>query len=570
MVGWAFHPTYNERNDIMYIEPNSTLYILKNVPLDTTYDHTLWFDTVAEQAQYFSSLAKYRLSYQNGTALTYVRVNRGTIKVPFKADALYDCNYIMFRNNGFGDKWFYAFIRSVEFVNNTTAEITFELDVMQTWHFDYTIDQCFVEREHSVDDALGENTIPENVDLGDYISEGMFGSRLFTAWRIVVITSCKVDLLTPFIDRPADGVFINGTYQQLEYNIFSPDAVGIAGINNLLTALALTNHDDILLGIYLFPIDLIPPTRDNWTESHDDGQITKRPATICQYPTTLAAGKYTPKNNKLLTYPYTYLSCTNFEGIEKVYKFELFRDSLGLNPPENMNIQFHLFVDMNVRPTAMIAPVNYMEYSLGYTDQPNINEGLCITNFPMCQYTMTDAGAKLVQAGIGMALTAASALSLSPALGSGGYEYFSGPRSLTTSSTSKTAAAIANNLYTGITSQGVKTGPASNNIMQSALSAYDRMAKGVDFGFRILSIRPEYARIIDDYFSCYGYATKRVKTPNRNSRPHWNYVKTIGCTIKGSIPCDDMARVCNIYNNGITFWKHGDEVGNYSLDNSPT
>ena len=76
----------------MYIIPDSTLYILRNVPLDTTYDHTLWFDTVSQQANYFSSLSKYRLEYSRGNALTYVRVNRGTIEVPYKADDLYDCN----------------------------------------------------------------------------------------------------------------------------------------------------------------------------------------------------------------------------------------------------------------------------------------------------------------------------------------------------------------------------------------------------------------------------------------------------------------------------------------------
>ena len=60
-----------------------------------------------------------------------------------------------------------------------------------------------------------------------------------------------------------------------------------------------------------------------------------------------------------------------------------------------------------------------------------------------------------------------------------------------------------------------------------------------------------------------------IKTPNINSRPHWNYVKTINCVIVGEAPSDDIATICGIFNNGITFWKNGDEVGNYNLDNSP-
>lgn len=82
------------------------------------------------------------------------------------------------------------------------------------------------------------------------------------------------------------------------------------------------------------------------------------------------------------------------------------------------------------------------------------------------------------------------------------------------------------------------------------------------------SVRKEYARMIDDYFTMFGYAVHRVKKPNRSSRPHWNYVKTVGATVTGSVPADDMRKICNIYDNGVTFWKNGSEVGQYNLDNT--
>ena len=83
------------------------------------------------------------------------------------------------------------------------------------------------------------------------------------------------------------------------------------------------------------------------------------------------------------------------------------------------------------------------------------------------------------------------------------------------------------------------------------------------------SIRQEYAKIVDEYFTRYGYATKRNKIPNRNVRPHWTYTKTIGCTITGSMPADSARKICDIYNTGITFWNNPTELGNYSLNNSP-
>ena len=89
-----------------------------------------------------------------------------------------------------------------------------------------------------------------------------------------------------------------------------------------------------------------------------------------------------------------------------------------------------------------------------------------------------------------------------------------------------------------------------------------------DFAFMHTHIKPEFARIIDEYWNMYGYPTHRVKVPNISNRPHWNYVKTINVSITGSVPADDMTKIKSIYDNGVTFWRYGNEVGNYSLDNS--
>ena len=75
--------------------------------------------------------------------------------------------------------------------------------------------------------------------------------------------------------------------------------------------------------------------------------------------------------------------------------------------------------------------------------------------------------------------------------------------------------------------------------------------------------------MIDDYFTMYGYATNRCKIPNYSARPHWNYLKTRNVNLTGSVPANAMKHLCQIYDNGITFWKNPSEVGDYNLDNSP-
>ena len=383
----------------MYIEPNSTLYILKNCPLDTTYDHTLYFNKdnpdigKLNQSNYFASLAKYKLSSETGEPLSYVRTARGAVKVPFKADDLYDCNYIMYRNIGFGNKWFYAFIKSVDYINTVTSQINFEIDVMQTWMFDYEIDMCFVEREHSYTDVPGQNTLPENVDLGDYFSTGNFGTGVLKDWRIVVVRTAKTETAGY---TTVTGAFYNGTYQQVEFDTWEPNETALDKIKGLLDALSVFNHQDTVIGIYLMPAALIPPKRTNLADSFADGRrTTEQGVQICTRPETLARG-YIPKNKKLLTYPYCYLSCTNFEGSEKVYKYEYFRDKTGVNIQQQ--IRFVVYSDIGVRPTIMIAPINYMAYWEGEEYQPNPEEGITLSNIPQASWATSDAGAKFFQA----------------------------------------------------------------------------------------------------------------------------------------------------------------------------
>ena len=171
----------------MYIEPSTNIKLLKNVPLDNTYTNTLYFlpNGVNDQTALFKGYTKHALTNQ-----TYQRVNKGIARVGLKAEDLYDCNYMMFQNTNFGNKWFYAFITSVEYVNNTVSEIRFEIDVMQTWYFDYELKECFVEREHSVTDMAGDNLASEPVDLGAIICTSVEGTGLFNSY-VAVIASAK-------------------------------------------------------------------------------------------------------------------------------------------------------------------------------------------------------------------------------------------------------------------------------------------------------------------------------------------------------------------------------------------
>ena len=88
------------------------------------------------------------------------------------------------------------------------------------------------------------------------------------------------------------------------------------------------------------------------------------------------------------------------------------------------------------------------------------------------------------------------------------------------------------------------------------------------FSFYKMSIKQEYAKIIDDFFSMFGYKVNEVKIPNVTGRQNWNYVKTIDANILGDLPQEDMQKLKDIFNSGVTFWHNPNTFLDYSQSNN--
>lgn len=97
--------------------PNMQLYICKGIPTDKTYNHVLRFQSDSSRFAYFTSKSVLHL-----TNYTYQRLEH-YLSVGVNAETIEQCNYILFQNADFSDKWYYAFIDSVEYVANETSRI---------------------------------------------------------------------------------------------------------------------------------------------------------------------------------------------------------------------------------------------------------------------------------------------------------------------------------------------------------------------------------------------------------------------------------------------------------------
>ena len=519
----------------MYINPQTNIKLLKDVPLDTTYDHTLWFDSAGAQYSYFSGLTKYNMNNYS-----YQRVQRGVARVGIKADSLYDCNYMMFQNSAYGNKWFYAFITSVEYVNDVTSNISFEIDVMQTWLFDCSPDYCFVEREHSVTDKIGEHIEPETVSTGEYVFNDY---KPITNMRNMIVCIAIVDT-----NKATDGTLYDGIYGSAQ--LFVYDSTDTQGINDKVNEYV--QKPDAIIGMYMLPSLFIGDTIPENHRLSYGSSANKTTVTLAKISGDDTLDGYKPKNKKLYTYPYNFYHADNASGSDLSLRYEFFDN---LTPVVEITGTVTQPVIGILRPCSYKGVAVYDELG-GYTTLNT--ESLQLNSFPMCSWNVDAYQAWVAQNSIPLALNSISNIGQMGVAGA----YSTNPLASVGTGAIGQVSNIISQFYQASIASDISKGNLNNGGGNVA------NGKQQFYGGRC-SVNRYYGRIIDDYFSRFGYATKTLKIPNRNSRPHWNYVKTVGATMTGSVPSDDMKKICSIYDNGVTFWKHGYEVGRYDLDNSP-
>lgn len=552
------------------IEPSTNIRLLQDVPLSPIYKHTIRFNSASEQSTYFIQKTKHTLTKQ-----TYQRVNRGYARVGLSADDCYDCNYMMFRNTAYGSKWFYAFITAVEYVNDHCCEIAFQIDVMQTWLFDITVKECMVVREHATDDTIGANILPEPVKLGEHKSYNRGFINVITPLGVIVAIS---DSQKSVGGNLFEGVFTGCTY----YGYNTSDQGDLEALKIML--LDYVQSPDSIVGMWMCPVAFMGTRNDK----HEIKSTAKG------YSYTTAEGDvpsiseknsidgYQPKNNKLYTYPYNYLMLDNGSDNSLVLRYEFF---------ENLTPILRIEGTKNAPVRCSVYPVKYKHYG----NRPYRMESLTMGDYPMCSWN-NDAykvwlaqnsyprQVKMAQSVVNSVVGATASLAtFGTALSNA--ELYSGEHKAQHIQSATNSANLG--LATGF--MGAIMNPA-NEVINQNLSEYSASIqadpiKGTVGNSNLLisqeqnaiyysrmTIPYEYAKYIDDYFSCYGYATNQLKVPNifngnEYCRPHWNYLQTSGAIVYGALPASDTQLISTILDNGITFWMNADEVGDYSKNN---
>lgn len=89
------------------------------------------------------------------------------------------------------------------------------------------------------------------------------------------------------------------------------------------------------------------------------------------------------------------------------------------------------------------------------------------------------------------------------------------------------------------------------------------------FYFYKKSIKKEFAKVIDDFFTKFGYKVNSLKVPNITGRRNWNYVKCIDSIVDSfTVPEKYLEEYKEMLNSGVTFWHDYATFLDYSQNNS--
>ena len=509
----------------MYIEPNTIIKVFSYVPIMQNGEHTLIFETLDDQLEYFNSLTPIVFKEH-----TYQRVTSNSVRVQKNANAMYGCNYMAFQNTSFGTKWFYAFIEDIKYINNETAEIIYNIDWYQSYMTNVVLQESFVEREHVEDDTIGAHTVPEDVDIGELFSD---------------YTVDKTDTLGVMFwhkensDLPSDqykGQFYNNLYSTLKIKAYSRTEDLENVINNQVRVYG--ENDNIVL------MCAIPSKCATGTTEHQPKVVEEE----FFIPLNNKFGNYYPSNNKLFTYPYVSCCIDNFNGTTIALQYEL------------SGHQNNIHLKMLSVPTPTPSMIMYPKTYKGIPD--NYSQGVELTNFPFLPYPSSTFADWVAQGGVYSAITSGIS-GVNTAMNNmerathlrAKYKKNMAQRNAMMSAVDSVSDSLISSVGRYVTSTNINGSIPNAGIMTALGKTGFRVSRNI--------LREEYARIIDGYFTRFGYKVNELKKPNLFSRSKFNYIKTVDCKVTGNAPSIALESISAMFDNGVTLW-HTPNVHDYS------
>ena len=610
------------------------LKLLRGVSLSNEYKHTIDFDTLEAQTTYFSNLSYLSsdkfMQIKDTTASIFktflIQQTASVLRCEIPIDEARKCNYLMFKNDD-DDKWYYGFLKQSYYLNEATTIIEYEIDVMQTFLFDFNIKTAFVEREHqdrweriatNVYGAL-YNIQPENINLGtDYKITKYTRICDYDGNQISLVWACFL-----FTQNDLGGTYSLGTLARVNkfmsnsslFACFVPIILGVSNEqpythNVIFGTSTLTRANDFLEYFatcpYLVSCEILPylPNTNDFEIEYDTDTntftidtsdynvvnvgsfnylqyINNDTITKARYLVTmddyyqskvinistndLANIDYEPK---LHTYPYSYVMLQSNNATLDIKYEDLTRGYGYRSIMGKMSYYGYVVNQMYVD--------NYMgDTSNLYNTliDKSINE-LPIKTDAYIQYLYTQHAQAQNQMAMGL-IKGGSQLGiglLASAMGTFGGA--TGNPFLVASGIGMVASGVPT------TVDAVSSKLAKEDDLRTTPQELQKYGNDGTFGLLSKSVIPtlfylqvkdEYRNIAYNYFRCYGYRSNRHAFSQNDlglkSRYYYNYIKLADCDLELGYNKDYHDKIVQVLKSGITFWHNRTSMQSFNMFN---
>ena len=539
---------------------NSKVILSKNIKVDREMKNVLSYSP----SQLINLMTDNTHLVASDDHCSFIR-ERGTLQIDIDYSRVLGSNYMAYQNSDYSNKWFFCWIDEVLYKGNNNTEIVFTVDPFETFYSDLDFENAYVIREHVNNDTIGANTIPENLDTGDPIVKAQSQLPEFDVtndWIAVESDAVPVEGTHPNkLFTSAYYVFYNNMHV---YNriVSGKKLIFFTNVNDLSCYLERLAYDDLIdhvTNIFMIPqMFFTGLTLGEGTAYRDkDGDVTFTWYSLLDDITTVKTiskelvknhsfSGYTPKNNKCYCYPYNYLLVSNNVGTTHIYRYEDFSGE---------NCDFDIKGALTIGCSFKLIPKNYKGANVNY------DESIALAKYPVCSWVsdaftnwLTEQGTNQVTGGISNTIQSG----ISGAAVGGFYGAAIGAGITAVGEIASSVGAFEDaKLLPSITS-GTSTGDVN-------------WAMGANnYFFKQMQCKTEYIRIVDGFFTRFGYKVNRLKTPNITGRRYFNYVQ-VGSSddvASGSIPQKYMKEINDAFRKGITIWHDHNSIGNYSVSNT--
>ena len=494
---------------------------------------------------------------------SFVRVQeRNRINTDFTYAECIQANYLAIQNPDFSNKWFFCFIDKIEYNSDNATIINFTVDAWSTWFDNWNPRTCLVLREHVNSDEIGEHTFPEGLEHGDYIA------NFYEEVGDFDVENCKVVVGTTWLPSNTPNLpntqYYGGTFSGVYYM-----AMNYTSAKNFVLALDGLGRGDAIVTVFMAPNSLCPGVEHTATlhSRKNDGKGNTEDVNFTitwilipnnyggvmllsdyNIPINNTLNGYVPKNRKLYCFPYNYLLVTNQVGGNAEFHYEDFINNLPV---------FNIIGTLSPGCSIKMYPKNNKKIPDSATNHPGFNDGLVGAKFPICSWQndsftnwMTQQSVNVMMSQVQTGVSLGAFLLSKGEVGGGGGLFSQQANYLS----ERYQRALVSPQASGSTNGGDVTFARNEQ----------------NFGYYKMSIKSEYAKMIDDYFTKYGYQVNILKVPNITGRTYWNYIQIanndeIG---NGSVPSSYMEEINNACRRGVTIWHDHANIGNYSLNNT--